>query len=219
MKSRALVLVAVVAVLAGCAVQPVPLSKKALSVIERADVVLVVPQNNLEVSIEATNPGNTGLIGALIVAAVDAKRQSNAEKGAAPFMDALRDYDFRPAMLKATTDALSGVTQVLFESPQRVVTIDSESSRRVAFDDSKASAVLFYKVTYHLQSGGLFVTADAEMYSKVDELKPIKNTSRDANPIAFGNAIYRRTFTFTVTVRHTPSIRPRLDAISWPPVE
>jgi hypothetical protein len=22
-----------------------------------------------------------------------------------------------------------------------------------------------------------------------------------------------------VTVRHTPSIRPRLDAISWPPVE
>ena len=196
MNIRAITLIVVIAALTGCAAPQISLTKQAQTNIDRVDGILTIPQNNLNVTVQATNPGNSGLLGALIVAAIDSARQSNAEKAAAPMLEPLRDYDFRSVMLNASTDALTKIVKVKV-MPLRVEVVASDSSKRIAFDQSTASAVFFCNVGYRLESGNLIVTAYAEMYPKIDRLKQFRNKPEEANPLDSGNVIYRKTFTFT----------------------
>jgi hypothetical protein len=195
MNLRTLALIIVVTTLAGCAAPQISLTKQAQLNIDRAEGILTIPQNNLDVTVQATNPGNTGLIGALIVAAVDSARRSNAETAAAPMLEALRDYDFRTVMLDASTDALTKIDKVKFGMPLRVELVASDSAKRIAFDESIASAILFCNINYRLESGNLIVVAAAEMYPKVDSLKQFRNKPNETNPLDSGNVIYRKTFT------------------------
>ena len=197
MNLRTVALTIVVTALAGCAAPQISLTKQAQSNINRAEGILEIPQNNLDVTVQATNPGNTGLLGALIVAAIDSARQSSAEKAAAPMLEPLRDYDFRTVMLDASTDALAKIDKVKFGTPLRVEVVASDSAKRIAFDQSTASAILFCNVSYRLESGNLIVIAGAEMYPKADSLKQFRNTPNETNPLDSGNVIYRKTFTFS----------------------
>ena len=197
MKLRTLALIIVVTALAGCAAPQFSLTKQAQLNIDRAEGILTIPQNNLDVTVQATNAGNSGLIGALIVAAIDSARRSNAETAAAPMLETLRDYDFRTVMLDATTDALIKIDKVKFGMPLRVEVVASDSAKRIAFDQSTASAILFCNVSYRLESGNLIVVAAAEMYPKVDSLKQFRNKPNETNPLDSGNVIYRKTFTFS----------------------
>ncbi|MEI7431560.1 MAG: hypothetical protein WCL27_13985, partial [Betaproteobacteria bacterium] len=190
--------IAIILTLAGCASTPqLSLTKQAQTNIERVDGILTIPQNNLSVTVPATNPGNTGLIGALIIAAVDSARQSSAEKDAAPMIEELRDFDFRTVMLGALTEALAKTDQNKFSIPQRVEVIDSDSSKRMAFDQSTASAILFCNVGYRLESGNLIVSVSAVMYPKTESLKQFRYKPEETNPLDRGNAIYRKYFTFS----------------------
>lgn len=197
MNLRAIALTIVVAALAGCATPQVSMTKKVQTNIDRVEGILTIPQNNLDVTVQATNPGNSGLLGALIAAGIDSARQSSAEKAAAPMLKPLRDYDFRTVMLGASTDALTKIDNVRFARPLRVEVVVSDSAKRIAFDQSNASAIFFCNVGYRLESGNLIVTASAEMYPKVDTLKQFRNKPEETNPLNGGNVIYRKTFTFT----------------------
>jgi len=194
---RAITLTIVVAALAGCATPQISLTKQAQSNIERIEGVLTIPQNNLNITVQATNPGNSGLLGALIAAGIDSARRSSAKKAAAPMLEPLRDYDFRTVMLNALTDALTKIDKVKFAMPLRVEVVASDSSKRIAFDQSTASAILFCNVGYRLESGNLIVTASTEMYPKIEMLKQFRNKPEETNPLDGGNVIYRKTFTFT----------------------
>jgi hypothetical protein len=195
---KLLLAIVIVFGLAGCASTPqLSLTKQAQANIDRVDGILTITQNNLSVTVPATNPGNTGLIGALIVAAVDSARQSNAETAAAPMIEVLRDYDFRTVMLGALTEALAKTDPVKFSIPQRVEVIDSDSSKRIVFDQSTASAILFCNVGYRLESGNLIVTVNAVMYPKTESLKQFRYKPEESNPLDRGNAIYRKYFTFS----------------------
>jgi hypothetical protein len=185
-----------VAALAGCAIPQVSLKPQAQENIDRIDGILIIPQNNLDVTVQATNPGNTGILGALIAAGIDSARQSSAEKSAAPMLEPLRDYDFRTVMLGASTDALTKLDKVKFSTPLRVELVASESARRIAFKQATASAILFCNVGYRLQTGNLVVTVRAEMYPKKDALKQFRNKPEESDPLDRGNVIYRKTFTF-----------------------
>jgi hypothetical protein len=76
-------------------------------------------------------------------------------------------------------------------------TVDSDSQRRIAFDRSQASAVLFSRVSYKFLEGKVVVTASNLMYPKARALMALRTKPNDANPLDDGNVIYRRTFTFT----------------------
>jgi hypothetical protein len=184
-------------ILTGCAAPQISMTKQVQAKIDQVDGVLTMPQSNLVVTVPATNPGNTGLLGALIVAGVDSARQSSAEKAAAPILNTLQGYDFNAVMLAATTETLGKTNNLKFAMPLRVSTVDSDSAKRIAFDQSKSSSILFCRVNYRLESGNLIVVAHAEMYPKADALKQFRSKPQDSNPLDEGNAIYRKTFTFT----------------------
>jgi len=195
--SKIIALAIVATILSGCATtstSQVSLPKQAS--IDRVEGVLVIPQNHLNVTVEASNPYAVGgVVGVLVAAAIDSRLQADAEKAATPILESSRDYNFRAAMLDASTEELSKVDKIKFALPLRVKTEESESARRVAFDQSTASALLFCNVGYRLESGNLIVTATAEMYPKVDSLKQFRIKPNSSNPLGNGNAIYRKVFT------------------------
>lgn len=197
MGSKIIALAIVATILSGCATtstSQVSLPKQAS--IDRVEGVLVIPQNHLNVTVEASNPYAVGgVVGVLVAAAIDSRLQADAEKAATPILESSRDYNFRAAMLDASTEELSKVDKIKFALPLRVKTEESESARRVAFDQSTASALLFCNVGYRLESGNLIVTATAEMYPKVDSLKQFRIKPNSSNPLGNGNAIYRKVFT------------------------
>ncbi|WP_146144285.1 hypothetical protein [Paraburkholderia sp. BL25I1N1] len=185
------------AVLAGCATTP-PISLTAQEQHELASVTgtLFIPQSSLLITVTPTNAGATGLLGALVAAGIDAARRSSAEKDAAPIIEQLRDYDFRTVMKQASNDALGTVTDVKFRAPLDVDTVASSTQKRIIYDKSSASAILFVDVGYQMQSGNLYISANAVMYPKSNELLQFRKKPNESDPLDAGNAIYRKTFNF-----------------------
>lgn len=189
----------VILLLAACAPPKVSLTKQAQQNIEKADHVLVIPQNNLDITVQATNPGNSGLLGALIAAVIDSSRQSSAEESATPIIKVLEDYDFRSVMQKSVSVKSKYNRNLRFSHPIHINKINSESQRRISFDNSSASAVLFSTINYRLQDRNLTITATSEMYPKSTKLLPFRYQpdSDSEDPLDAGNIIYRKSFTFT----------------------
>jgi hypothetical protein len=196
--------------LIGCATPPVSLSKEAQSNISRVDGLLTITQNNLDVTVPATNPGNTGLIGALVIMAIDSSRRSSAEAAAAPLFEVLRDYDFREVMLGALTNALVKTDPVKFSLDQHVEVITSDSAKRIAFDRSSASAIFFCDTGYRLESGNLIVTVGVEMYPKTEALMAFRYKADENNPLARGNVIYKKSFSILQRAVTPGSIKANL---------
>ena len=201
MKRKAILIIVLLVSLVGCATQPISLTKQVQSKIDQVEGILTIPQSNLDVTVQATEGGGGGgLLGVLIAAAIDSARQSSAEKAAAPLLTPLREYDFRKVMLDASNDALMKIDKVKFVIPLRVEVVASESTKRIAFDQSKASALFFCDVNYQLKAGNLIVTASTEIYPKMDALKQFSEKPQEANPIDPGNVIYRKTFSSPSTL-------------------
>jgi len=185
------------ALLAGCATPPMPLSPQAHKAIESVQTILYVPQNTLDVDVTPGNPGGTGLLGALIVQAIDESRRASAQKAQITVVEAVNDFDFRTRMANQLSAEFGRVQSLRLRTPVQLETIDSDSQRRIAFDRSQASAVLFSRVSYKFLEGKIVVTASNLMYPKARGLMPLRAKPNDSNPLDDGNVIYRRTFTFT----------------------
>lgn len=211
MNLKSIALIIIVTALSGCATnQKISLTKQVQANLDRVEGVLTISQKNLYVTVPATNPGNTGLLGVLIFAAIDVARESSAEQTAAPILAALGDYDFKQAMVDASNDALSKVDKVKISTPLRVETVSSDSAKRIAFDQSTASAVLFSGVSYRLESGNLIVNAIVEMYPKRDALKQFRTKPEESDPLDAGNAIYRKIFSFGSQAVNAATIKAQL---------
>lgn len=196
--------------LSGCATPQISLMKQTTESIESADSVIFIPQNNLNVTVPATNPGSAGLIGALIIAGIDSVRRSNAEKEAAPIIQQLQNYDFRTIMLNTFSAEIPKIATVKFNTPVHLETIYSESQKRISFDQSNASAVMFATVGYRLESGNIIITSHLELYPKSESLLKFRNKANDSNPTDYGNVIYRKAFIFTKQGITTDNVRDSL---------
>ncbi|MCX7108894.1 MAG: hypothetical protein NTX45_01955 [Proteobacteria bacterium] len=193
---RVTVFISILASMAGCATPQISLTKQTQGYIESADSVLFIPQNNLDVTVTRTQPVG-GLIGALVLIGIDSWRQSIAEKNAAPIIQQLQNYDFRTVMLNILTAETPKIVTIKFRTPSRLETIYSESQKRISFDQSSSSVVMFTTVGYRLESGNLYVISNVEMYPKSESLFKFRNKPNDSNPIDNGNVIYRKMFSFT----------------------
>lgn len=183
--------------LAACAAPQISLSTQTQTSIDQIEGVLVIRQTGLDVTVQNTNPGNTGLLGALIVAAIDSSRRSSAEEKATPILEELKDYDFRSVMLNEASEALRKTENNKIAIPLRSDNVGTEPSLRIAFDKSAASALLVWEVKYRMESGNLLVDATVVMYPKAPALKQYRAKPDEANPLAEGNAIYRKSFSYT----------------------
>jgi len=199
MTFKSLSLILCLTILAGCATTP-PMS---LTTQEQHNLgpvsgTMFIPQNSLLVTVTPTNAGASGLLGALLVAGIDAARRSAAESDAAPILTQLHDYDFRTVMKTASNEAVGKIQEVKFAAPLDVDTINSSTQKRILFDKSSASAVLFIDVGYRLQSGNLYISANAVMFPKSDKLLAFRKKPNDSEPLDNGNAIYRKTFDYSL---------------------
>ena len=184
--------------LAACAVSPpMPLTKQEQHELGDVSGTLFIPQSGLLVTVAPTDASAGGLLGVLIAAGIDAARRANAESNAAPMLERLRDYDFRTVMKQASDEAVAKIPEIKFSGALDVDTVGSNSQKRIVFDKSTASAVLFVDVAYQLQSGNLYASANAIMFRKSDKLTQFRQKPSQADPLDKGNAIYRRTFNFS----------------------
>jgi len=174
-----------------------PLSPQAHKAIESVQTILYVPQNTLDVDVTPGNPGATGLLGALIVQAIDESRRASAQKAQISVVEAVNEFDFRTRMANQLSAEFGRVQTLRLRTPVQLETVDSESQRHIAFDRSQASAVLFSRVSYKFLEGKIVVMSTNAIYPKARALMALRAKPNDGNPLDDGNAIYRRTFIFT----------------------
>jgi len=193
-----LLVLSMVVFLPACVQMPtkVALNTQSYEKIGNVDHVVIIPQNNLNVTVSTSNSGNTGLLGALIVMAIDSARQSSAEEEAAPIMKKLESYDFRSVFAKKMTDANKMLKKPLLNGNVKVSKIDTDDQMRISYQKSAASAVLFSKVNYKLQTGNLTVSVVSEIYPKADNLLPYRHNASVESQLDDGNVIYRQFFEF-----------------------
>ena len=183
--------------LAACATTPVALSPQLQQNLDAIQVVLFSRQTNLEIEVTPGNPGGTGLLGALIVAAVDEARRQKAAQTAAGVVDATRSFDFNSRMAAQLGAELQRTPAIRLHGPIVVEPVDSDSQRRIVYDTSRAPAVLMAGLSYKLIDAKLAVQASVVMYPKSAKLMAFRPKPVSGNPLDDGNAIYRRVFTFT----------------------
>jgi len=183
--------------LSACATSPVTLTPQLQKGLTSVDTVVYIPQSNLNVDVAASNAGNTGLIGALIMSAIDDNRRAAAKKASVTLIDAVADFDFRGRMTRQLDAEFSRVQSVRLQTPIALETTDSESMRRMAYDRSGATAVLLTNVLYSLQDGKLIIVATAAMYPKAQELMGFRSAPDNSNPLDKGNVIYRKSFSYS----------------------
>jgi hypothetical protein len=196
--------------LAAC-VTPVPpheaLPPAARDKIASTEMVAPIAQNEIYVYVppsQLASSGQGGLLGALVLASIDAgvdkTRAGRAEKAVKPLRDAIVDFSFDDTLTSELKTAMAQVSWLHLDAA-RVVKETSVDSLNKAIADSKASAVLITAANYELSNDGsvLTVTLVADLYPNSDALNALKkpaNTEQRSHPL---NAIYRNTFVFEIS--------------------
>lgn len=196
MRFRELLCLSTLFALGACVAPPVALTPQLQQNLSSLQVIALIPQSNLDVDVTPGNPGATGLLGALIVSAIDDSRRSKAQQASGGLVAALSDFGFRDRMPRQMEAEFARLSPALLTSPVQLETTDSESQRRILYDTSRANAVLFTSVTYKLVDAKLVVAAHSVMYPKSPNLMAFRPRPNNANPLDEGNAIYRKAFTF-----------------------
>jgi hypothetical protein len=210
----------VVTLIAGCATeQPISLSPEATKSLDTVQTLLYVPQNNIDIDVVRGNPGSTGLLGALVVAAIDETRRASAQKSQIGISDAVGDFGFDSRMAKQLSAELARVHRINFDLPVRLEKTDSASMRQIAYDRSRSSAILFVDVSYKFIDGKLTVTAHSLMYPKSSEQKGIRHVSNKNESLAPENAIFRKSFRYAKNAVNHDNVREGLlegiSSIAW----
>ncbi|NOX27401.1 MAG: hypothetical protein GXP21_04315 [Gammaproteobacteria bacterium] len=194
-------------ILGACSTTNIPLKESVSRDIRSVDQYLVIPQEELRITVTETNAGNTGLIGALIALAIDESRASGAKKKGRPMLEELEGYDFRAKMQDAIKTQLVALGAVPFAIETDVIIDDSKTAKVGAAGGSSASAVMFSSVDYKVESGNLIINLSAEMF-------PLNspNSGDDSEKIVDPKrAIYRQSFNFIKQAVTESDIRAGLD--------
>jgi hypothetical protein len=83
----------------------------------------------------------------------------------------------------------------VLRTPPDVVFLSWEGSRKEAFKQANASAVLFLKLR-GIATGGLILEAEATLYPVSERLKKLRPKPDDSNPLSAGNAIFHQSLTY-----------------------
>ncbi|MBN2536519.1 MAG: hypothetical protein JXB88_26790 [Spirochaetales bacterium] len=193
--TKAITLFIVLICFLGCSTN-LPLTKKIEEQPTTAESILIIPQRNLNVTVQSSNAGNTGLLGALILIGIDSARQEAATKQAAPIIARLEEFDFRMVMREALTTELSRVTSVNFSGENALETVSSNSQEEISYKKAVSDAVLFVNVSYTMQNYNLKVTALCRLYPKAERLNAFKASKSAASPTDDRSYIYKNTFSF-----------------------
>jgi hypothetical protein len=194
--------------LSACATATInpPVPDAARTSISSTEVVVPIRQSEIYVYVPpstANAGGQGGLLGALLVAAinagVDSVRTQNAEKAVKPLRDALVDYKFDSALQDDIRNDLAKLPW-LHVSNVRVVKEVTDATLDSALEHSKADAVLFTKADYQLSNDAdvLTITLTASLFGNTDALNALrtKKTGSGGASTALANALYYNTFTF-----------------------
>lgn len=192
--------------LSACAGTPpahVALDINARNNVHSTDVVAPVRQGEVYVFVpQASTGGQGGLLGALIVAGVDAVRTSNAEDAVKPLRDAVIDFNFDDVLRQDLKASMSKV-QWLNVTEVKVIKDVATASLDSAITNSKASAVLMVAADYHLSNDGgtFYIAVRANLFPNSLALTPPKAGDANAKPKSdLSNAIYRNSFLFEAKV-------------------
>ncbi len=211
---RPLVLLTVLLGLTACETAPSAtrlLSKQEQAALGNVDGIVSITQTQPDITITPTGtPGAGGLAGLLIFSIADGFRQAHAEKEGRVLIAAMQDFSFKEAFFEAATSKLSALPGVKITMRPEVNTAAAPEATRRLYEESHDASVLFVSARLALNSGDLVLTASASIFPKASQLMPLRPKPNDANPLAFGNAIYRDTVT-AVRKSVTPDdIRARL---------
>jgi len=187
----------------GCAsTYRVYMPQNARKQVQSANIVVVVPQQEIYADFLKANTsgasGQGGLIGALISTAIDAAyntSQSNkAEELVVPVKDSIMDYEFR-RKLKSQVDSQLAVLPWLHSHRARIESDIDEEEIAALIAGSNESVLLLMKVDYHLTPGlkELKLTSTVTIYPIDDELKV---TASKRNPDEKVPLLYRNRFVF-----------------------
>lgn len=240
MHHKALFLAVVSLLLCGCAERS--LTRQQISTIPELEVVVGVAQNELAIQqIDPIQPLDyrstyrpaTGSDGALAVVAAEAlvaiivggvagrqqSRRTELQARAAILKQALDGYDFRAELLDATKATLAQVRSVKVDVRSWALTNTFDGTLRRAYADSTASAVLFFLVAYSLEEGragyGLVFRSNVFVFPKSTALKALRRRPDDADPVADGNAIHRKTVEFFLPYDGKADIKEVLRRGAW----
>lgn len=192
---RGLLVLAVAALLSACATPERTLNAPMRAAMGSVGGVLLLPQTGLDVTVTPIDGGQGGLLGVLVAAAIDSKREASARERAAPILRALADHDFRREMAQALADETARQTRLPLRGPWRLETVDSEGTRITRLNAAGEDAVLFLRVDYKLESGNVVVSARAQLVPRAAGLMPMRPAPKEGAPLAEGNALFLKTFT------------------------
>jgi hypothetical protein len=176
--------------------------------IHQSEVYIYVPPSQMAAS------GQGGLLGVLVLSAIDAgvnnTRTSNAEKAIKPVRDAVVDFDFDSMIRDDLRASVSKVAWMHIDAA-RVVKDLNDTSLDEDITNSKDGAVLLTMADYHFSNDGrqLFVILNANLYANSPALNAMK--PKDGKPevvSAAVNALYRNLLMFTVDMPAASSDRP-----------
>lgn len=182
--------------LAACASPYMSMSKQAYVQVDSMDVVVSVPQTNVDVAVSSSFAG-PGLIGALVGIGIDSIRRANARKDAAPLLETLESYNFRDTVTDAFNNALVQGQGLAFNVPVLLETEVAATAKRVNYTKSKADAIMYADVYYRIESQNLIITADVEVYPKKAALRAFSKKAKVAKPMDDDNVVYKQQFTYT----------------------
>ncbi|WP_421997804.1 hypothetical protein [Reyranella sp.] len=129
-------------------------------------------------------------------AAEDRRQQAVASRFSS-FVRAMGTYDFAPDMLAAAKNELAAVRTIKLEV--RPPPLTSRAELRSIYERSSASAVLYFDVEYSFRQlydidYVLDFEATAVLLPRTERLKHLRPQPDNADPLADGNAFYRRRF-------------------------
>lgn len=215
MSSLRLALGLAVALLSGCAAPPIALDPRLQADLGAAETVLFMPRPALGVDVNPTSIGG-GLLDQLLASFIDTQRRASATEAARPITAQLEGTDIRAEVQRAWQQAYTAAGVARLATPLRVETLGADAPqwaarRRAIFDASAAQAVFYAVVDYRLQSGVLRIDCQLEAYPKAAALLPYRKHPDAVDPLAEGNAIYRKPFAHTREFVTASNVRRYLD--------
>jgi len=186
----------------------------ALPHIQKTDVLVTIPQKEIEAEIDPSKVAAAtggGLLFALIDTAVNNARANSAEQAIIPLRNELLDLNLNESVKKAITTNIVIIPWVADEEIEltNALTNDQLDAKFLASDKS---ALLVLAINYRISPDfkTLKLYGHANLFPKNDELKKLqfdlyKDTSKINEPTGVKmialNSLYRNSFTYSKTIQ------------------
>ncbi|RZF24877.1 hypothetical protein EVC45_36320 [Paraburkholderia sp. UYCP14C] len=179
------------------------------------DVIVSVPQSEANVDVDKSNLtviAGGGLLFALIDAAVEKSRASDAEDTVKPIREALIDYDFERNALDAVKQATAKVNWLAVNGTVFTKEATNDNFAKL-MDDSAASQIMYNNFDYVFSSD--FKTLRVGLRTTIlPRTSPSTPDQKATERLADKNAVYYNKWVYAVTLP-SPGNDKRANAQLW----